>query len=161
MISQKEHVSTLQGCPTRQSKKASSTDWSLWSRWDLETAVGSRSHCGARPPYHYEQEHSMNIRNFANLTMWGLVALSLVVSTVGTVAELEPLEQNCLLQTKESKEQQLVVHGANSRSLDSSSWHLAMSSIVEGIANATGPSFQLSLENCENRCSGSPGFNMI
>jgi len=51
----------------------------------------------------------MNIRNFANLTMWGLVALSLVVSTVGTVAELEPLEQNCLLQTKESKEQQLVV----------------------------------------------------
>ena len=109
MISQKEHVSTLQGCPTRQSKKASSTDWSLWSRWDLETAVGSRSHCGARPPYHYEQEHSMNIRNFANLTMWGLVALSLVVSTVGTVAELEPLEQNCLLQTKESKEQQLVV----------------------------------------------------
>ena len=93
--------------------------------------------------------------------MWGLVALSLVVSTVGTVAELEPLEQNCLLQNQGIQGATAGGAGANSRSLDSSSWHLAMSSIVEGIANATGPSFQLSLENCENRCSGSPGFNMI
>lgn len=77
----------------------------------------------------------MNIRNFANLTMWGLVALSLVVSFVGTVAELEPLEQNCLLQTKINQGIQGATAGgagANSRSLDSSSWHLAMSSIVEG-----------------------------
>ena len=102
----------------------------------------------------------MNIRNFANLTMWGLVALSLVVSTVGTVAELEPLEHNCLLQTKESKEQQLVVQEQTQ-----GAWTAppGTGDVLycggDCQCEATGPSFQLSLENCQNRCSGSPGFN--
>lgn len=80
-----------------------------------------------------------------------LVALSLLVSTVGTVAELEPPEQSCLLQTKESKEQQLVV-----QEQAPPGYVVYCSGDCQCTSTST---TAVSLGTCANNCAGSPGFN--